>query len=87
MRHRVWVLAVADVLVAVVVADLVFRLVGAVAGEETNPPTCSNAAGLNVSCELTQPVVMIPAFLLVLVFLATLQVLARRRAPRVYDDA
>lgn len=71
-----------DVVVAASAAVLAFRLVGASSGVDTNPPRCSNAWGGEVSCNLTQPVVMLPTFLGVLLVLGvsrSVRVRSRRR--------
>lgn len=67
-----------DVLAAGAAALLVFRLFGAWSGVDTNPPVCSNAAGEVVSCSLTQPVLMLPTFVVVLALLVSWQVLRLR---------
>jgi hypothetical protein len=69
-----------DLVVAGAVALLVFQVFGATGGSDVNPPECTNAAGGVVSCSLTAPVLMLPAFGLTLLLLAVGQL--RRRAAR-----
>ena len=78
-RSRVLRLAVLDVVVAAVVALLVFRTFGATAGSDVNPPVCSNASGGVVSCDLTAPVLVLPTFVAVLLVLVAWQVVRHRR--------
>jgi hypothetical protein len=76
---KVLALAALDVVVATVVALLVFRTFGAYAGSDVNPPECTNASGGVVSCDLTTPVLALPTFVLVLLLLAGWQVARGRR--------
>ena len=80
MPRRPLLLLVVDVVVALAVALLVFRLFGATAGNDSNPPVCSNTSGGVVSCDLTPQVLMLPTFVGVLLVLATWQLLRARRA-------
>ena len=80
---RILGLLVLDLVVAGAVALLVFRLFGANAGSDVNPPVCSNASGGIVSCDLTQEVLMLPTFGVTLLALLTWQAVRRRRASRV----
>lgn len=71
-----------DVVAAILIAMLVFRLFGASSGVDPNPPVCYNAAGGVVSCDLTQAVLMLPTFGIVLFVLVVWQVFRwRRRRP------
>ena len=79
--RRALVLGLVDVVTAALIATFVFRLFGASSQDDTNPPVCSNAAGRVVSCELTQTVLMLPAFGVALFVLVTWQV-RRWRNPR-----
>ncbi|MEZ5092024.1 hypothetical protein [Nocardioides sp.] len=76
---RLLLLGVVDVLVAGVAAMAAFHWFGAVSGDDTNPPTCYNGAGHTVSCALTQPVVMLPTFIVVLLGLVAVQLARGRR--------
>ena len=80
MSRRPLLLLVVDVVVALAVALLVFRLFGATAGNDSNPPVCSNTSGGVVSCDLTAQVLMLPTFVVVLLVLATWQLVRARRA-------
>jgi hypothetical protein len=70
---RLLVTGVLDVVAAVFVAVLAFRLFGAFSGGDTNPPVCYNAAADVVSCSLSQPVIMLPTFGVTLLVLAAWQ--------------
>ncbi len=80
MRRALKILATvaADVVVAGASALLAFRLFGAWSGVDTNPPVCSNAQGHEVSCSLTQPVLMVPTFVIVLLALLSWQMVRHR---------
>jgi len=78
-RARILGLLALDLVVAGAVALLVFRLLGADAGADVNPPVCTNASGGVVSCDLTRQVVMLPTFVVSLLVLVTWQVLRSRR--------
>ena len=76
---RLLLLGVVDVLVAGVAAMAAFHWFGAVSGVDTIPPTCHNGTGRVVSCALTQPVVTLPTFAVVLLGLVAVQLARARR--------
>lgn len=77
---RVLGLLAVDVVVAGVVAVLIFWIFGVAGQDDVNPPVCSNAAGGVVSCDLTQEVLMIPTFVVTLLALIIWQVVRARRS-------
>ena len=80
--RRVLLLALIDVVVAALVAVLVFRTFGAVSGVDTNPPECYNSSGGVVSCSLTPPLLMLPTFVVVMAGLAAWQTRRWRNSRR-----
>ena len=78
-RRRVLLLGALDIVVAGVVALLVFSIFGAVSADDTNPPVCHNRSGGVVSCSLTQSALMLPTFGVVLLGLGAWQVTRTRK--------
>lgn len=79
---RLLLIGVVDVAVAVALGTVASLAFGAWAGNDSNPPVCSNYWGRNVACTLTYPVIFVPTFVVVVGALLAFQVVRSRRRTR-----
>ena len=85
LRAALW--GAFDVCVAGSIAVVFWLNVGVAGGSDTNPPTCTTSSGRSVDCALETPLRFAQAgiFVVVLVGLATYQLIRARRRAREND--